>query len=198
MTAESRPGSAAPILAAAVAGLAAVGALVLLLRPQPTVRGFELFPDMAVSPAPLSQRATTLLPGGTTDQSLPEGVVVRGRLPFLYGAGPEEAKRAGEERTNPFPADDAAALARGARVYSVYCVPCHGATGEGDGPVTRRGMLPPPSLHAVRATTMKDGEMFHVVTMGQGNMASYAAQTDEADRWCAILHVRALQKGGAR
>jgi hypothetical protein len=59
-------------------------------------------------------------------------------------------------------------------------------------------MLPPPSLKAERAVQMRDGQLFHVITRGQGNMASYAVQVRPEDRWKAILHVRALQAGGAR
>jgi hypothetical protein len=45
---------------------------------------------------------------------------------------------------------------------------------------------------------MRDGQMFHVLTKGQGNMPSYAVQVAPEDRWKAILHVRTLQKGAVR
>ena len=74
------------------------------------------------------------------------------------------------------------------------CVVCHGGDGGGQGPVVLRGMPPPPSFMAARALEIGDGEMFHVLTRGQGNMASYAAQFSEADRWKVIRYVRQLQE----
>lgn len=83
---------------------------------------------------------------------------------------------------------------RGAYLFANFCQTCHGATGAGDGPVTKRGMPPPPSLLAEKALQMKDGQMFHVQTYGQGNMASYASQVSAEDRWLAIMHIRTLQE----
>lgn len=177
-------------LAAGVA-VAAVFALRTALARDASRRNWELFPDMAYSVAVESQ---TLGERGPNQQPLVRGVVVRGRMPFRYGPGPEEAKRAGAELGNPFAPDDAEALLRGEFVYRTRCVVCHDPQGDGQGPATSRGMVPPPSLHGVRALEIADGEMFHVLTRGQGNMASYAAQLTESDRWRVILHVRALQR----
>jgi mono/diheme cytochrome c family protein len=123
-------------------------------------------------------------------------VVPRGTLPFRYAATEEDAARAGRELVNPFAADDEAALARGAQIYGIHCSHCHDPAGNGRGPAVQRGMLPPPSLLAVRAMEMPDGQMFHVLTRGQGNMASFTAQLEPDDRWRVILHLRTLQKGG--
>jgi mono/diheme cytochrome c family protein len=185
------------------APIAIVVALALLglhyaLRPDLTRRNWELFPDMVQSVACESFAADEFLPGGTTQQAPVDGVVVRGAREFAYGVGPEEAKRAGAELVNPFARDDALALERGQRVYNTYCIVCHDAQGNGRGSVVSRGMTPPPSLHGVRALGIADGEMFHIVTRGQGNMASYAAQIAVDDRWKAILWVRRLQQEAAR
>jgi len=163
----------------------------------PLVRQYELFPDMARSLAAESHAACAALPGGVTQQPLPPGVVVRGHLPFPFPATPEGAAAAGSALVNPFAAEDAAARARGAERYAIACAACHGADGQGRGPVVERGMLPPPSLLADRARALPDGHLFHIVTRGQGNMAPHAAQLVAADRWKVILHVRALQ-GDAR
>lgn len=188
---------------AAVAGsLAVAGVLVLALRTavvrDPSRPNLEFLPDMVRGPAAQSQSDGAATPDGFSDQPLAEGVIVRGRASFPYGAAPEEAERAGRELSNPFDAADPAALARGAIVYARVCTPCHGEGGEAGGAAVLRGMLPPPSLRAERAMKMPDGQMFHVLTRGQGNMASYAVQVAPEDRWKAILHVRALQQAGAR
>ena len=122
-------------------------------------------------------------------------VAHRGAAPFDYGFGSEEAVRAGAALVNPFTAD-ADALKRGERVYAITCANCHGADGETKPPAVLRGVVGPPSLLGARAMAMKDGEIFHVITKGQGKMPSHAAIVDPDDRWKAILHVRALQREG--
>jgi mono/diheme cytochrome c family protein len=174
------------------------GAIVLLvleglLHPNPRERNYEIFTEMVYSEAGESFSPSSVLPGAQTQQPIVAGVVVRGQRPFRYGPGPEEAKRAGDELANTMEATPEA-LARGAAVYGVYCVLCHGGDGNGQGPIVARGMLPPPSFHAARALEMGDGEMFHVITMGQGNMGSHAAQVGADDRWKVVLHIRALQQ----
>jgi mono/diheme cytochrome c family protein len=78
-------------------------------------------------------------------------------------------------------------------VFDNICQVCHGPIGEGNGPVTQRGFPLSASLLADRAVQMKDGQMFHVLTYGQGKMPSLAAMLSPEDRWSAILHVRMLQ-----
>ncbi len=180
-----------------VAAVIAVGSLLLngLLQTDPRQRNLEIFTEMVYSKAVESFTASASLPGGTAQQPLVAGVVPRGLLPLPFGPGPEEAKRAGIELQNPFTGDDQA-LARGQRLYAIYCVNCHDAGGNGRGPIVQRGMLPPPSLHAARALELPDGEMFHILTFGQGNMASHAAQLSRDERWQVLLYVRRLQAEG--
>jgi mono/diheme cytochrome c family protein len=97
------------------------------------------------------------------------------------------------ELVNPVPAADAAAVERGRAVFASFCAVCHGAGGNGDGPVTRRGVPPPPSLFGENAMGMSDGRMYHIITSGQGNMAAYASQVERLDRWRIIRYIRSLQ-----
>lgn len=157
-------------------------------------RNVEIFTEMVYSKAAESFSPNAALPGGVTQQPLVAGVVLRGELPLRYAATPEEAQRAGRELENPFSMEDSAAVDRGRELYAVYCTTCHDPGGHGEGLVTQRGVPRPPSMHAARATQMKDGEMFHILTYGQGNMASYAAQLSSDERWKVILHVRSLQE----
>lgn len=133
-------------------------------------------------------------PDGATLRSPPAGTIARGQLPLHYEPTPVDAVRAGEELVNPFSEVDAAMLQRGGVVFSNFCQLCHGATGLGNTPVTQRGFPQTPSLLADRAVHMKDGQMFHVLTYGQGNMPAHAAQLSRDDRWAVILHVRLLQR----
>lgn len=131
---------------------------------------------------------------GLTLRSPPKGTIARGHLPPLhYQPTPEDALRAGRELQNPFSEDDSRRLKRGSDVFGNFCQVCHGPIGDGNGPVTQRGFPLSASLLADRAVRIKDGQMFHVLTYGQGRMPALAAQLSPEDRWSAILHVRMLQ-----
>lgn len=178
-----------------VAAIAAVLVLILnqFVSTERGERNYEIFTEMMYSKAGEPFAKSEVLPGGITQQALVEGTVIRGLLPLGFGPGTEEAQRAGRELTSPFAVDDARARERGAELYAIYCVVCHDAAGLGRGKAVLHGMLQPTGLTAARAMEMPDGEMFHILTYGQGNMASYAAQLDREERWQVISHVRALQ-----
>ena len=164
-----------------------------VLRPNTRERNFEVFTEMAYSKAAESLSPSSSLPFLMTQQAVVPGVVVRGQTPFHFGEGAEEAKRAGDELANPF-GDEPGVLERGGEIYRRFCSVCHAGDGGGQGPVVMRGVLPPPSLLGARALQVQDGEMFHILTLGQGNMGSYAAQVSAEDRWKVIRYVRSLQE----
>lgn len=165
----------------------------LMLRSDPVRPNRRVPTNMADSVAYDSFAPNAVFEDGKTLQAPARGSIARGFLPLHYQAGPEDAARAGKELSSPFAVDPAAHLERGAAIYQSFCLVCHGAGGLGDGPVTRRGVPPPPSLLAENATRLSDGHMFHILTYGQNNMASYAAQISRDDRWRVILYVRSLQ-----
>lgn len=180
----------------AAAGAAA--ALVLVLggcSAEGDRRGVAYVPNMFES-VPVD--AGSAFPPGPHGQGLwlpPEGTVPMESTPFPYGPGPEEARRAGLELKSPLEPTDAN-LARGKQVFETICFVCHGLRGEGDGPII--GRFPnPPSLLAARARSLPDGQIFHIITRGQGIMPSHAVQVLPVDRWRAILHLRVLQGGTA-
>ena len=119
------------------------------------------------------------------------GTVARGHLrddALLY-----TGKMNGADATVfPFPVDDAV-MARGRERYDIFCAPCHGRTGQGDGMIVRRGFRRPPTLHQDRLRGAPAGQLFDVITNGFGAMPDYAAQVNAADRWAIIAYIRALQ-----
>jgi mono/diheme cytochrome c family protein len=92
----------------------------------------------------------------------------------------------------PFPITDQT-MARGRERFDIYCSPCHGRTGQGDGMVVRRGFRHPPTFHQDRLRNAPVGQLFDVITNGFGAMPDYAAQIRAEDRWAIIAYVRALQ-----
>jgi mono/diheme cytochrome c family protein len=86
-----------------------------------------------------------------------------------------------------------AMMARGQERFNVFCSPCHGRTGEGNGMIVQRGFRKPPSYHEERLRTAPVGYLFDVMTNGFGAMQDYAAQVPVADRWAIAAYIRAIQ-----
>ena len=86
-----------------------------------------------------------------------------------------------------------ALLTRGQERFTIYCTPCHGQTGRGDGMVVQRGYRRPPSFHIDRLRNEKAGYIYDVMTSGFGAMPDYATQVAPGDRWAVVAYIRALQ-----
>ena len=84
-------------------------------------------------------------------------------------------------------------MARGQERYNVFCSPCHGRTGEGNGMIVQRGFRQPPSYHEERLVNAPAGYFFDVMTNGFGAMQDYSAQVPVPDRWAIAAYIRALQ-----
>ncbi|QHI97382.1 c-type cytochrome [Xylophilus rhododendri] len=110
----------------------------------------------------------------------------------------DAATRDAAERQQQLPASPGRALVlRGQERYTIYCLPCHGATGQGDGMVVRRGFPAPPSLHDGRLLGAADRHLYEVITRGQGVMYAFADRVEPADRWAIVAYLRALQTSRA-
>jgi mono/diheme cytochrome c family protein len=84
-------------------------------------------------------------------------------------------------------------LARGRDRFNIYCSPCHGRTGTGEGMVVQRGFKQPPSYHEARLREEPVGYFFDVMTNGFGAMISYASRVSVEDRWAIAAYIRVLQ-----
>ena len=92
----------------------------------------------------------------------------------------------------PYPVT-AEVMHRGQQRFNIYCAPCHGETGDGNGMIVQRGFKRPPSYHNDRLRKAPIGYFFDVMTNGFGAMPDYAAQIKAEDRWAITAYVRALQ-----
>ena len=126
----------------------------------------------------------SLFENSTEAQPLPEGVTAQGDL--------ERAQQAGAPPT----ADDKL-LARGQQRFDIYCSPCHGIGGNGDGMIVRRGFPAPPSYHTARLRAAPAQHFYDVITKGYGVMYSYASRVEPRDRWAIVAYIRALQESQA-
>lgn len=127
----------------------------------------------------------------------------RGRMALVPAPGPalplnaqgrSLARGAAGERTyaNPLPLSQVL-LERGRDRYDIYCAPCHGLAGDGDGIIARRGFPAPPSYHIGRLRAAPDNHFYQVISDGYGVMYPYADRVAPPDRWAIVAYIRALQ-----
>ncbi len=180
------------ILTGAIVIVIGLLALERILGQDAEERSYIYFDDMYQSVAFKAQSENPHLPQGITQLSPPDGTIPRGYTPLHYGIEEDELARAGNELVTPLTESDIDP-GRGADVYRIFCQPCHGAGGAGDGPIVSRGYPPPTSLLAETAKGRRDGELFHIITYGFKNMPGYAVQVAQDDRWQVISFIRQLQ-----
>lgn len=127
---------------------------------------------------------------GTSARPLPDHTVPAPGGPF---ADTSSGRRQDDAPGAAQPALTLQQLQRGQSRYEIYCMPCHSATGDGDGMVVRRGFPRPPSFHTDALRAAPDTLLYDVISHGSGPMAAYAAQLPPPDRWAVVAYLRALQ-----
>jgi mono/diheme cytochrome c family protein len=121
--------------------------------------------------------------------------VPRGFIPFRYTNDPDSRKKAGKELVNPFLSTDEV-VERGRIMFTTFCIHCHGKTGAGNGFLFTSGLYPlqPKSLSGDSARILKDGEIFHTITLGLRSMGAHGSQIRPDDRWKLVKYIRKLQE----
>jgi mono/diheme cytochrome c family protein len=123
---------------------------------------------------------TALWPDGTSARPLPADVVAQG-----------DVERAATAKNPPVVTE--ALLARGRGRFDIFCAPCHGLAGDGDGVIVNHGFPAPPSYHIDRLLAAPAQHFYDVITDGYGVMFSYADRVQPHDRWAIAAYIRALQ-----
>lgn len=135
--------------------------------------------------------ASDFFPDGKSARSATAGTVARGTLdggePFRQGK--DHGHLVSEL---PVPVNREL-LERGQVRFNIYCSPCHGRTGAGDGMIVQRGFQRPPTYHSDRLREVPAGHVFDVITNGFGVMPRFGPQIPEHDRWAIVAYIRALQ-----
>lgn len=147
---------------------------------------------MADQPRYEAYEGSASLRHGASVQPLVEGVVPRGYLQddtlLFTGLGETGAP----SEVFPF-AITREILERGQAQYNAFCTPCHDYAGTGQGIAVERGFDAPPSFHTETLRQTPPGQLYAVVTHGQGAMPGYAEQIAVRDRWAVVGYIRALQ-----
>jgi len=159
--------------------------------------GWDYFPDMFYSTAYETYSKNPNFKDGMTMRVPVPGTVPRDFTPFEYTNDPESRIKAGKELVNPVLVTREA-LTRGKAGYTTFCIGCHGTSGEGDGRLFSSGLYPlkPLTLTGSSAVKLKDGELFHTITLGIRSMGAHGSQIRPEDRWKLILYIRTLQEAG--
>lgn len=153
------------------------------------------FPGMKHQPKPYAQGTSAFFADGRADRMPVAGAVQRGML--RDDEHLDHGKTATGAFARGFPATlpvDFKLLERGKDRYTIYCAPCHGAIGDGNGITKKYGMGATPTYHDDRLRQIAEGEIYQTITNGKNNMLSYADKLVPADRWAVIAYVRALQR----
>jgi mono/diheme cytochrome c family protein len=155
----------------------------------------EVFPDMDRQPKYKPQAESAFFADGRADRPIPAGVVARGEL------REDDELFLGKDKSGNFISHFPAALAvdaqmmeRGRERFTIYCAPCHGAIGDGNGITKQYGMGATPTYHDERRRNLPDGEIYSIITNGRATMLSYADKLAPQDRWAIVAYVRALQR----
>lgn len=136
-----------------------------------------------------AQSPTDFFADGFSMREPVKGTVAKNKMPFLYADSIDLAEKL---MVNPLDVNDKN-LEIGKAKYNTYCSPCHDYNGTGLARLN--GQFPnPPSLHTDKIRNWKDGRIFHIITVGQNTMPSYAQQLTDTERWQVITYIRALQR----
>jgi mono/diheme cytochrome c family protein len=144
--------------------------------------------DMANQPKNRPESASDFFADGRSARPLVENTVARGSLDNdVYNVPKDFAGFPPAVKVNE------RLLRRGEDRYRIFCTPCHGLQGDGQGMIATRGMKHPPSYHIDRLRQAPNGYFYDVITNGFGAMYSYSERIPPADRWAIVAYVRALQ-----
>src|SRR5215472_12293177 len=142
--------------------------------------------DMANQPKNLPLSPSDFFEDGRSERPLLENTVARGSIVDDALFVPKDSNAI------PLPVNREL-LERGQSRYKIFCTPCHGLQGDGNGMISMRGMKHPPSFHQDRLRNATNGYVYDVLTNGFGAMYGYSAQIPLRDRWAIIAYIRALQ-----
>jgi mono/diheme cytochrome c family protein len=187
-----------------VAGAAAMFGIVGLPGHISRTPPLEVFPDMDRQAKLRPEKPFDFFPNGLSSQLPPVGTVARS-IPVrtmdgaVYSFEDVPLNTGCDTGTtnfvalNPLPVNGPM-LQRGREQFDVYCAPCHGRLGDGNGITKILGVMPAvANLHDQRIVVMTDGEIFNTITHGKGLMGAYGPIMAVPDRWASVAYLRALQ-----
>lgn len=159
----------------------------------------HLIPDMDNQPKFKAQSQNLFFDDARSMRPRIPGTVARGEWyanPIIHDGtvSGEWAIRIPEKITPEF-------IQKGREQYNVFCAPCHGLAGDGDGIIAQRAdrlkegtWTPPTSMHSEAVLQQPVGQIFDAITNGVRNMPAYGHQIRPEDRWAIVAYIQALQR----
>lgn len=151
---------------------------------------YQYFPNMYVSVGYETNAESSAFKNGKVGQLIPQGAIKRGYEVYEY-----ENSTAGYELAKANLKSPLDSLSRnsekGKELFEIYCISCHGATGNGKGKLVEREKFLGVPSYADREIT--EGSIFHIVTYGINSMGSHASQIDSHERWLVADYVLKLK-----
>ena len=147
--------------------------------------------DMQDQPKYTPLEASSFFLDGRSARPVPYGTIARGHLDDT-DAFHTGAVNGTFLNTIPLPITRPM-LERGQSRYNIYCSPCHGMVGDGNGMIAKRGFKIPANLHDDRLRQAPPGYLFQVISNGYGAMPDYSSQIGVEDRWKIVAYIDALQ-----
>lgn len=188
------------LLALGAIAFAASAMLNSCAKENPDSPGIEYMPDMYRSPSVETNGVNTWMKDSIQMGNMlpPNGTIPRGFTPFPYPNTPIGDSLASLYWKSPMVHSDSIED-KGKAVFERFCIYCHGAKGDGQGPLVASGKYtstPPNYADKYKAGILTDGHVYHVITYGKGNMGSHASQLTVDERWEVIEYVQRLGRGG--
>lgn len=156
--------------------------------------GYAYMPDMYYSEAYNANSENPVFRDSITNQMPVPGTIARGKMPYPYQPKNfSDQIAAGNELKNPVTANPKN-LVEGKVKFEIFCMICHGELGDGNGYLytSKKYAMKPTSLIDSYVQNKKDGELFHVITVGSlsGLMGAHGSQISAEDRWKIITYIR--------
>lgn len=147
--------------------------------------------DMQDQPKITPLQASRFFADGRAARLIPAGTIARGELNNndAFHTGVVNGRFL---ETLPVTVDRKL-LVRGRQRFDIFCSPCHGVLGDGNGMIAHRGFKQPADFHTDRLRQAPPGYVFQVISNGYGAMMDYSTQVPAEDRWAIVAYIRALQ-----
>lgn len=152
-------------------------------------RQYQYMPDMYVA-VPYEADAEKGNTGFSSNLKPVNGSIARGNVPYEYSNSNAAYEKAKANLTSPLEQDETS-LEKGKKMYTIYCVSCHGKKGDGNGYLSQAEKFI--GIPSYKDRDITEGSIYHVIMHGKNLMGSHASQITHDERWQIIQYVGKLR-----
>ena len=152
-------------------------------------RQLQYMPDMYVA-VPYEADAEKGNTGASSNLKPVAGTIARGNVPYEYADTNADYEKAKTVLKSPLVQDDAN-LEQGKKMYTIYCVSCHGKKGDGNGYLSQADKFA--GIPSYKDRDITEGSIYHVIMHGRNMMGSHSSQLTAKERWQVTMYVQQLR-----